>query len=66
MNALIVEVLGIGGLLCGLIIWLLPFFIIISDNKTTGREKLAWLMAVIFISWFAWIFYLLLAPIRKP
>jgi hypothetical protein len=65
VNVLIIEVLGIGGLFCVLIIWLLPFFIIISDRKTTGREKLAWLMAVIFISWFAWIFYLLLAPIRK-
>jgi hypothetical protein len=46
-------------------IWLLPFLIIVSSRKTSGREKFAWLLAVIFISWFAWIFYLLLAPIRK-
>ncbi|NGM61157.1 hypothetical protein G5B30_04405 [Sphingobacterium sp. SGG-5] len=46
-------------------VWLLPILVIISSRKTTGREKLAWLLAVIFISWFAWIFYLLLAPIRK-
>jgi hypothetical protein len=46
-------------------IWLLPFFIIISSSKTTGSEKLAWILAVIFISWFAWIFYILLAPIKK-
>lgn len=46
-------------------IWLLPLLIIISSSKTTGGEKLAWLLAVIFISWFAWIFYLLLAPIKK-
>jgi O-antigen/teichoic acid export membrane protein len=46
-------------------IWLLPFITIIFSSKTSGREKLAWLLAVIFISWFAWIFYLLLAPIRK-
>lgn len=46
-------------------IWLLPLLIIISSGKTTGGEKLAWILAVFFISWFAWIFYLLLAPIKK-
>ena len=46
-------------------IWILPFLIIISSRKTTGGEKVAWLLAVIFISWFAWIFYMLLAPIVK-
>jgi hypothetical protein len=53
--------------LLGLIgfIWVLPILIIISSGKTTGSEKLAWVLAVIFISWFAWIFYLLLAPIKK-
>lgn len=44
-------------------IWLLPFIIILGSGKTSGKEKLAWILAVIFISWFAWIFYLLLAPI---
>lgn len=47
------------------IFWLLPILVIISSRKTTGSEKLAWILAVIFISWFAWIFYLLLAPIKK-
>jgi hypothetical protein len=46
-------------------IWLLPFISIIFSKKTSGSEKLAWILAVIFISWFAWIFYLLLAPLRK-
>lgn len=46
-------------------IWMLPFLIIISSSNTTGSEKLAWILAVIFISWFAWIFYALLAPIKK-
>lgn len=45
--------------------WLLPILIIISSDKTTGSEKLAWVLAVIFISWFAWVFYLLLAPIKR-
>ena len=46
-------------------VWLLPILIIISSNKTTGGEKIAWLLAVIFISWIACVFYILLAPIKK-
>jgi succinate-acetate transporter protein len=46
-------------------IWLLPILIIISSNKTAGGEKLAWLIAVIFVSWFAWVLYMLLAPIKN-
>ena len=48
-----------------LFIWVLPLLIIMSSKKTTKSEKVAWLIAVIFISWFAWIFYMLLAPIKK-
>ena len=46
-------------------LWLLPILIILMSRKTTGLEKLAWVLAVIFISWFAWIFYALLAPVIK-
>ena len=62
MGLLVIEMglLAIIGL-----IWLLPLLIIISSGKTTGKEKIAWLLAVIFVSWFAWIFYFLLAPIKK-
>jgi hypothetical protein len=54
-------------MLLGLIgfFWLLPILVIMSSNKTTGSEKTAWILAVIFISWFSWIFYMLLAPIKK-
>jgi hypothetical protein len=47
------------------LIWLLPIILIISSSKTTGSEKFAWILAILFISWFAWIFYVLLAPIKK-
>jgi hypothetical protein len=46
-------------------VWLLPILVIVSSGKTTGSEKLAWVIAVIFVSWFAWVFYMLLAPIKK-
>lgn len=47
------------------LIWLFPILVILSSDKTSGTEKLAWILAVIFISWFAWIFYMLLAPVKK-
>lgn len=46
-------------------VWLLPILTIVISRKTKGGEKLAWVLAVVFISWFAFIFYLLLAPIKK-
>lgn len=56
-------ILGILFMVC--FIWVLPILVIAFSNKTTGSEKLAWILAVIFISWFAWIFYILLAPIKR-
>jgi hypothetical protein len=55
--------MGAGAMILFLIIWLLPIFFIIKSNKTSGAEKLFWLLAVLFVSWFAWILYMLLAPI---
>lgn len=46
-------------------IWLIPIILIAGSTKTTGGEKAAWLIAVIFVSWFAWVFYWLLAPIKE-
>lgn len=47
------------------IVWLIPIWLVYSSKRTSGNEKLAWILAIIFISWFAWIFYLLLAPLKK-
>jgi hypothetical protein len=46
------------------VLWLLPILIIALSDKTTGVEKIAWILAIVFLSWFAWIFYFLLAPIK--
>lgn len=46
-------------------VWLAPIVFIAISERTHGKEKLAWILAVIFISWFAWIFYLLLAPLHS-
>lgn len=49
----------------GFLIWLLQVLMIIKSNRTTRNEKIAWVLAVIFISWFAWLFYLLPAPLKR-
>ena len=53
----------LGAIVC-LVIWLIPVVLIAVSDRTTGKEKVAWLLAVFFITWFAWVFYLLLAPIK--
>lgn len=47
------------------LIWIFPLLHILFSDKTSGSEKLAWIIAVLFVSWFAWIFYLLLTPLKK-
>lgn len=65
---ILAPLVGIGvALMCvggGFFIWLLPILIIAASDRTDGAEKLAWILAIVFLSWFAWIFYFLLAPIR--
>jgi uncharacterized protein with PQ loop repeat len=55
--------LGAGALALAAFIWLLPILLILRSQKTNGAEKLFWILAVVFVSWFAWIVYALLAPI---
>jgi hypothetical protein len=45
-------------------VWLLPMLGIIISGKTRGSEKLGWVLAVLFVSWFAWVFYLIFAPVQ--
>ena len=47
------------------LIWFLPILSIMLSTRASKSEKLAWIIAVLFVSWFAWIFYLLIAPISK-
>ena len=65
---LLIPIIGVGFALAiplgCFFIWLLPILIIAGSDRTTGGEKLAWILAIIFLSWFAWIFYALLAPIK--
>jgi hypothetical protein len=64
----ILPLLSFGFTLLGgaavLAIWILPVWIIATSDKTTDYEKIAWLLAMFCLSWFAWIFYFFLAPIK--
>lgn len=62
---IIIGLITFVGFVFFVIIWFLPIILIAASDKTIGKEKVAWLLAVIFVSWFAWIFYWLLAPIKE-
>jgi hypothetical protein len=55
--------LSVGALALTAFVWFLPILLILRSDKTTGAEKLVWILAVVFVSWFAWIVYALLAPL---
>ncbi|MES2625991.1 MAG: hypothetical protein V4628_11985 [Pseudomonadota bacterium] len=65
---LAVPVLTVGVIflvVCGsFLLWLLPILIIASSDETTGGEKLCWILAIVFLSWFAWILYFFVAPVK--
>jgi hypothetical protein len=56
--------LGVGALILAAILWLLPIVLIARSDKTTGLEKLVWILLILFFTWFAWILYALVAPIQ--
>jgi hypothetical protein len=56
--------LGAGALALAVFIWVLPILLIARSDKTSGLEKAVWILLILFFSWFAWIFYMLLAPLE--
>jgi hypothetical protein len=56
-------VLGLLVAFGGVLLWLLPIVLIAASDKVGGAEKILWILAIIFLSWFAWIFYFFFAPV---
>jgi hypothetical protein len=56
-------VFGLVVALGGVLLWLLPIVLIAASDKVGTAEKLLWILAIIFLSWFAWIFYFFFAPV---
>jgi len=54
------ALLVVGGIF---FIWLLPILLIMGSEQATRLEKLCWILAIIFLSWFAWILYAILGPV---
>ena len=46
------------------IFWGIPILVISSSKKVGRSEKLAWIIATLFISWACLLLYLLLAPLK--
>ena len=63
-------VLGLAVAFGGVLLWLLPIVLIAASDKVGGAEKILWILAIVFLSWFAWIFYFFFAPVfdkpRRP
>jgi len=46
--------------------WLIPLVMLIKSDRTSGGTKLLWVLVFLFISWFAWLAYILLVPKNQP
>jgi hypothetical protein len=57
--------LGVGAGLQGLLVWVAPILLILGSDRTSGEERLLWVLAIVFVSCLAWIFYALLAPLAE-
>lgn len=55
--------LGLAVAFGGVLLWLLPIVLIAASDKVGTAEKILWILAIIFLSWFAWILYFFFAPV---
>ncbi len=53
----------IGVIIVITVVWGIPLGFIISDPIISTKERIIWIFAVIFVSWFAWLLYFLVAPV---
>lgn len=47
-------------------VWFVPLVLLLMSDRTSGFRKVLWVLAFLFISWFAWVAYILLVPKREP
>ena len=53
------------GIALYILIWAYPILRVRLSDKTSGDERLGWMLAVALFSWVAFIFFLLVAPLKK-
>ena len=57
--------LQLGILVVAVLVWLLPIIDIARSSKVDKDEKLIWIFACLALSWFCWILFYALAPLKK-
>lgn len=56
---------AIGFILAAIFLYLIPILWVLFSRKVSGIEKFGWILAILFISWVAWIIFLIVAPVKK-
>lgn len=56
---------AIGFILAVIFLYMIPILWVLFSRKVSGVEKLGWVLAILFISWIAWIIFLIVAPVKK-
>lgn len=57
--------LQLGILAIAALVWLLPIIDIARSSKVDKDEKLVWIAACLALSWFCWILFYALAPVKQ-
>jgi len=57
--------LQLGIFVITVLIWLLPIVDIARSSKVDKDEKLLWIFACVALSWFCWILFYAVAPLKK-
>jgi hypothetical protein len=57
--------LQLGMIVVILLVWLLPIIDIARSSRVDKDEKLIWIFACLALSWFCWILFYALAPLKK-
>lgn len=56
---------AVGFILAAIFLYMIPILWVLFSRKVSGVEKLGWVLAILFISWIAWIIFLIVAPVKK-
>jgi hypothetical protein len=46
-----------------IVFWITPIMMIIKNQETSKKEKALWIFAAFFVSWFAFILFVFIAPV---
>ena len=50
-------------ILLAFLLWGIPLGFIVSDPIVSRKERIIWVFATLFVTWFAWLLFLWVAPV---